>query len=206
MKWILTVALVAVCVLSFTAVDFASAATTGAFQLGLGAANITGSSYIMTGAQVVTLQASGLIFPTERAMVLVGFSYGFQTEYEYKSENESGEFGYCARYIDGMIGTYKSFQDGGFLYFGGGVTLGWGEYGMGLFGDSGNEFDLKTTIGFVLGAGVSLPVTDTFMGFVNARQRFIKSEVDLGEEFLSSLDASIGGLEMTLGLAWKFGG
>ena len=84
MKRIHTIAIVAACVLSFLAVDFAAAATTGAFQLGIGAANTSGSSYMISGAQVVTLQASGLIFPTERAMVLVGFSYGFQTEYEYK--------------------------------------------------------------------------------------------------------------------------
>ncbi len=54
-----------------------------------------------------------------------------------------------------------------------------------------------------LGAGVQIPIKNTFMGFASFRQRCVPTEVK-DEEFTATFNA--GGFEMTVGVAWTFGG
>lgn len=207
MKRTLVIALVLCCALSGIAADTAAEGTKGALQVGIGAANVTGGPDLGLSYQVFTLQAAGLLFPSPWAAVIADFSYGLPHTYEYKNNGDSAEIKVQASYLDGLLGVYKVFSDGGFVYLGAGITVGFGGFDVKDNGVSTNDFDIKTSIGFACGAGLALPITDRMSGYVNVRQRFITSELQISDEDdLRIYNLSTGGTEMTVGLSWTFGG
>ncbi len=207
MKRILGIALILCCALPGIAADTAAEGMKGALQVGIGAANVTGGPDLGLSYQVFTLQAAGLLFPSPWAAVIADFSYGLPHTYEYKNYGNRVEIKVQASYLDGLLGVYKVFSDGGFVYLGAGVTVGFGGFDVKDNGVSTDDFDIKTSIGFACGAGLALPITDRMSGFVNLRQRFIKNELEITDDSeIRSYDMSSGGTEVTVGLSWTFGG
>jgi len=205
MKRILVVVLILCCTVSIQAADTAAAGIKGALQAGIGAANVAGGPEFGLSYQVFTLQATGLYFPSKWATVIADFSYGLPSSYEYKHDGDTDEVKAQSSYLDGMVGVYKTFSDGGFVYLGAGATVGFGVLEVTNSDGSSYEFDLKTSVGLVYGAGLALPITDAFMGFVNVRQRFIKAELELEPDGTRTYDMSNSGMEMVIGLGWTFG-
>jgi len=201
MKRVLAVTLAMVFAISvFTAGD-AVAQPKFAIQLGVGSSQFNGAPMTeLNNFDAFTLHAGGMYFPTPWAMLLADLSYGLPHEYEYKRGEDSNEFTTKQAYLDIMAGASKHFTDGGFIYASAGLAVSWADLEI-----SGSETDYEITqgVGFVVGAGLQVPIKNTFMGYAGLRQRFIPAEFKSTETTIS-LDT--GGLEMTAGVAWAFGG
>lgn len=182
----------------------AAGGISGAIQAGIGTANTTGDVEFGLNYQVFTLEAAGMLFPNEWLAVIADISYGLPHEYAYASSGDVIKIETKAAFADGMLGVYKTFADGGFIYAATGVAVGWGSLEL-KDSDPATAYDIESGIGLVIGAGVALPIADNFMGVVTMRQRYITSEIMLEQDGSRKADFSIGGLDMGIGLAYYFG-
>ncbi len=199
MKRKLAVTLAMVFVLSTLISGSALAEPKGAVQLGAGMATVNGAPMMGLSWDVFTLHAAGMYFPSPWATLIADLSYGLPHEYKRMDDEDTQKITAKSAYLDLMAGACKHFNDGGFFYASAGLSVGW----AGLeISDSDSELEIDTALGIVVGAGLQVPISNTFMGFANLRQRFISSEL---KEDDFSMDMNIGGFEMTAGIAWTFG-
>ncbi len=206
MRNIFVIFLLLCSVLSGLAANAAAEGTTGALQLGAGAANVVGGPDLGLTYQVFTIQAAGIYFPSKWVAINIDFSYGLPHEYEFKDENGTDKLEVQSSYLDGLLGVYKLLSEGGFVYLGAGIVLGWGELEVRPQGSSSRDWNVLTNVGFVCGAGLALPIEDKLMGFINVRQRFIETELEVDSGDPGTYSTSNGGMEMVIGLAFAFGG
>jgi len=196
--------LVVLCIAVSGFVSDADAEVRWAIQAGLGAANVAGSPGF-GGYQVVTLSADAMFFLSKWAVALVGVSYGFPHKYERVDSDGTDTIEIQSSYLDGLVGVYKSFAEGGYVHLGLGLTAAWGNFDRTPSPD--DSFKLKTSAGLLFGVGMALPITDTMQGFVNARQRIVSAdleETDLTNGETRTNELSTGGTELVVGLAWAF--
>jgi len=172
----------------------------GAIQLGAGMATVNGAPMMGLSWDVFTLHAAGMYFPAPWAALIADFSYGLPHDYKRTDDIETDKITAEASYLDVMAGACKHFSDGGFFYASAGLAVGWADLEV---SGSDSDLEIETSLGIVVGAGLQVPINNTFMGFASIRQRFISS--DLTEEDWS-MDMNTGGFEMTAGIAWTFGG
>jgi hypothetical protein len=187
-------------VAAFTAGD-AIAQPKSAIQLGVGSSQYNGALMSeISGFDVFTLHAGCMYFPGPWAVLLADLSYGLPHEYEYNRDDYSSEFKGKSAYFDLMGGACKHFTDGGFVYASAGLAIGWAEM---EYSDSEVDLEIDPGVGFVVGAGLQVPIKNTFMGYAGFRQRYLPSELKTQE---TTMTLNSGGFEMTAGIAWAFGG
>ena len=133
----------------------------GAIQLGAGIASVNGTPMMGITWDNITLHAAGMYFPSPWAALIADLSYGLPHEYEVTFDTDMEQYTTKAAYVDLMAGTCKHFTDGGFLYASAGLAVGWTALEL-----SGNDADIEIDIGvgIVVGAGVQIPIKNTFMG------------------------------------------
>ena len=121
-------------------------------------------------------------------------------DYEFGSDTDTETITVKASYLDLMAGATKHFADGGFVYASAGLAISWADLEV-----SGSEIDYEISqgLGFVVGAGLQVPIRNTFMGYAGFRQRYIPSDFESVE---TTISMNSGGFEMTAGVAWAFGG
>ncbi len=195
MKRVLAVTLAAAIVLSAGA----HAAPKGNLQLGFGANQIQGAPMMGLDWKNPMLYAGGMYFPSSWAVLVADISYGMENEYEQTDGEFTETVKVGAGYADFMFGAVKHFTDGGFLYAGLGAAVGWASIEL---SDNDSEITIDTGVGAVFGAGMQIPIKNTFMGFANFKQRCVPTDVK-DEEFSATFNA--GGFEMIVGVAWTFG-
>jgi hypothetical protein len=207
MKRIIAILIMLLCTLSGSFADATAEGTKGALQVGAGVANTTGGVEFSLGFQVITLHAAGLVCPSPWMVLIADISYGIPTTYKRTYDNETMDAKAGVGYVDALLGAYKDFSDGGMIYLAAGVAVGFGSFEMSGGDGPPENIDVKTSVGFSCGAGLTLPMTDAVSGFANIRQRFVTSEVEVGDNGDRwSMDISTGGTELTVGLAFMFGG
>ncbi len=200
MRRVFTVTLVAAFVLSALIAGSALAGPKGAIQLGIGSTQYNGAAMTEIQFDVFTLHAAGMYFPAPWAALIADFSYGLPHDYDMRSDTDIDTITGKSAYLDIMAGACKHFTDGGFLYASAGLAVGWADVEV---SQSEMEFEIDPGVGVVVGAGVQVPIKNTFMGYAGFRQRFLPSELK-SEETTMTLNS--GGFEMTAGIAWAFGG
>lgn len=177
----------------------ADAQPKGAFQLGVGTASVYGAPVMGLSWDVFTLHAGGMLFPSPWATLIADFSYGMPHDYEMKYDDDTNKLTAKSAYLDLMAGACKHFTDGGFLYASVGLAVAW----SGLeFSDSDSDLDIETGLGIVVGAGIQVPIKNTFMGFAGFRQRYVSTDL-IDDDMTASMNA--GGFELNAGVAWTFG-
>ena len=199
MKRVFAVTLAMVFVLSALSSGSALAVPKGNLQIGIGGAQVQGTPMVGLDWKVPTIHVGAMYFPSAWAVLIADVSYGLPNEYEEKSSTETDKITVESTYLDFMAGAVKHFDDGGFFYASVGVAVGWSGFEM---SDHDGEFTIDTGAGFALGAGMQIPIKNSFMGFANFTQRCIPTEL---KEDDMSLDMNAGGFEMTAGIAWTFG-
>lgn len=199
MKRVLAVTLAAVFVLSAISSGSAFAVPKGNLQLGFGANQIQGAPMMGLDWKNPMLYAGGMYFPGSWAVLIADISYGMENEYEQTDGDFTETVKVQAGYTDFMFGARKNFSDGGFLYASLGMAVGWASIEI---SDNDSEITIDTGAGAVFGAGMQIPIRNTFMGFANFKQRCVPTEVK-DEEFSATFNA--GGFEMIVGVAWTFG-
>lgn len=205
MRRVVVIVFLLFCVISGLVSDVAIAGIKGAFQAGMGAANISGTPRMTVSYQVLTLNANGLIFPSDWAMILVGYSHGVANEYDAVIGDDKERVEVQSSYADLLIGVYTPLAEHGSAHLGIGVTVGFGALEIKDIGGSNYDYDVKTSAGVVFGAGLSLLIKDTLQGFANVRQRIVNTEMERRDEEIRVYDISNGGTELVVGLSWTFG-
>ena len=200
MQRALAFTLAAVFVISALTSGGALAEPKGAIQLGAGMATVSGAPMMGLSWDNITLHAAGIYFPAPWAALIADLSFGLEHEYEMRDDTDSEEISGKATYLDVMAGACKHFTDGGFIYASAGLAVGWTEIEVTY---TGTGFEIDTGVGIALGAGVQIPIKNTFMGFASFRQRYIPTEL---KEDDMSVDMNAGGFELTAGVSWTFGG
>ena len=200
MKRVLAVTLAMVFVFAALSSGSALAAPKGNLQIGFGANQIQGAPMMGLDWKNPMLCATGMYFPSSWAVLIADISYGLENEYEQTDGTDTEKIKAQAGYMDFMFGACKHFSDGGFLYASLGVAVGWASIEL---SDNDSEVTIDTGAGAVFGAGMQIPIKNTFMGFANFKQRCVPTEIH-DEEFSATFNA--GGFEMTVGVAWTFGG
>ena len=199
MKRVLAVSLATVFVLSALSSGSALAAPKWNLQIGLGANQIQAAPMMSLDWKNPMLTATGMYFPSSWSMIIADISYGMPNEYKQTEGTETVKIEVQAGYTDFSFGACKHFTDGGFFYASLGVTVGWASIEV---SDSDSESKIDTGVGPVFGAGMQIPIKNTFMGFANFKQRCVPTELH-NEDFTATFNA--GGFEMTVGVAWTFG-
>lgn len=200
MKRVFAVALVMALGVSALCAGSAVAEPKYAVQLGIGSTRFNGAPSAEIKFDVFTLHAGGMYFPSPWAALIADFSYGLDHDYERSDDEDTSVISMNSSYLDIMAGACKHFTDGGFVYASAGLSIGWAGLDV---SDSDREYEIETGAGFVIGAGLQVPIANTFMGYAGFRQRFIPSDFK-SENATMSLNS--GGFEMTAGVAWAFGG
>ncbi len=200
MKRVLAVTLASVFVLTALSPGSALAAPKGNLQIGFGANQIQAAP-MLEGLDWKNpmIYAAGMYFPSSWSVLIADISYGLPNEYKQSYESESHTIEVQAGYTDFMFGACKHFTDGGFLYASLGVAVGWASIEL---SDHDGEIKIDTGAGAAFGAGMQIPIKNTFMGFANFKQRCVPTEVHDGD-FTATFNA--GGFEMTVGVAFTFG-
>jgi hypothetical protein len=204
MKRILAVSLAAVFVLSALSSGSAFAAPKANLQIGFGANQIQAAPMMGLDWKNPMLYAAGMYFPSSWSVLIADISYGLENEYEQTEGTDTEKFKGQSGYADFMFGAVKHFTDGGFLYASLGAAVGWASVEM---SDRDGEITIDTGAGAVFGAGMQIPIRNTFMGFANFKQRCVPTEIHVerteSSDYTSTFNA--GGFEMTVGVAWTFG-
>ncbi len=200
MRRVFAVTLVAAFVVSALAGGSALAEPKGAIQLGIGSTRYNGAPMTEVKFDVFTLHAGGMYFPAPWAVLVADYSYGLPHEYEMTYDTDTNKITGKSSYLDLMAGACKHFTDGGFLYASAGLAVGWADIDV---DDSDRDYTIDTGVGFVVGAGLQVPIKNTFMGYAGFRQRYVPSELKYEDRRMS---LNSGGFEMTAGVAWAFGG
>jgi hypothetical protein len=177
----------------------AFAAPKGSLQIGFGANQIQAAPMMGLDWKNPMLFAAGMYFPSSWAVLIADISYGLPNEYEETDGSDTDKIEVQVGYTDFMFGACKHFADGGFLYASIGAAVGWSSIEL---SDHDGEIKIDTGAGAVFGAGMQIPIKNTFMGFANFKQRCVPTEIH-NEEWTSTFNA--GGFEMTVGVAWTFG-
>ena len=200
MKRVLAVTLAMVFVLSALSSGSALAVPKGNLQIGIGGAQVQGTPMVGLDWKVPTIHVGAMYFPSSWAVLIADISYGLPNEYEETNGTDTDKITVESTYVDIMAGAVKHFDDGGFFFASVGVAIGWSGFEL---SDHDGEFTIDTGAGFALGAGMQIPIKNSFMGFANFTQRCIPTKL---KEDDMSLDMNAGGFEMTAGIAWTFGG
>jgi hypothetical protein len=174
MKRVLAVTLAMVFVLSALSSGSALAVPKGNLQIGIGGAQVQGAPMAGLDWKVPTIHVGAMYFPASWAVLIADVSYGLPNEYEHTNGTDTDKITVESTYVDIMAGAVKHFD----------------------------EFTIDTGAGFALGAGMQIPIRNSFMGFANFTQRCIPTKL---KEDDRSLDMNAGGFEMTAGVAWTFG-
>lgn len=201
----------AVCLVSALGASSASAMR-GVLGAGLGTVNGVGSPIgdRNTSSQLFTLNGFGLLGVNPWLGVMADISIGLPRSYNGAvSGGETQKVELKAFFFDALAGVYKTYSDGGFFYLGLGFTVATADREDTVADSGGVEIfksDPGTSLGVVFGANIGLPIKDDIFGFLSLRQRFVTADVEkTGPNFRSTQDVSLGGLEVSAGVAFGIG-
>ena len=163
-----------------------------------------------TSGQLFALHGFGLFGLNSWSAVIADITFGLPRTYNgVISGGESQKVELSAFFFDVMGGVYKTQSDGGYMYLAAGFSIATVNRDD-TIADTGTvevfKSDAGTSFGFSFGAGFGLPIREEVFGFVSLRHRFLTADVETtGPGFTSRGDVSIGGPEVTVGVAFGVG-
>ncbi|MDH3216235.1 MAG: hypothetical protein OEN01_08080 [Candidatus Krumholzibacteria bacterium] len=205
-------ALIVACLFASMVANPANAETRGILGIGIGAVSAVGTPVGDENgpSQLFTFRGEALFGPSDWFLLAADVSIGLPHTYDgLVAGGGAQEVEVQMVFFDGLVGVYKVFSDGGFIYLGGGLTVASADV-TDTRTDPGDidifETDFGASLGFVYGLGLGLPISEDIFGFVSARQRFVTGEGEIrGPGFRADQDVSLGGFDMAVGVGFGFG-